>query len=300
MSLLSAYWPYLIAVVSAYVIYVVIFGNNKNDSNVQNNKNVATKSKPQLLSNQSTDESTVYKDDDGEEDDDEVSPTTFPEDTPHIPYEFKEISEADSIKRSKEFYEHINKRRSIRFYDTRKIPDEVIQNIIKAAGTSPSGAHTEPWTYVVVSDQRMKEDIRTIIEDEEEINYTKRMGKQWVADLKFVKTNWVKPYLTEAPVLVLLFKQTHGFTENGEKKVHYYNEISCSISMGLFLAAMHTSGLVSLTSTPLNCGPALRQLLGRPSNEKLLALLPLGYPSKDATVPNIKRKPLEDYMVRFD
>ena len=93
MSLLSAYWPYLIAVVSAYVIYIVIFGNNKNNSNVQNNKNVATKSKPQLLSNQSTDESTVYKDDDGEEDDDEVSPTTFPEDTPHIPYEFKEISE---------------------------------------------------------------------------------------------------------------------------------------------------------------------------------------------------------------
>ena len=93
MSLLSAYWPYLIAVVLAYVIYVAIFGSNKNISNVQNNKNVATKSKPQLLRNQSTDESTVYKDDDGEEDDDAVSPTTFPEDTPHIPYEFKEISE---------------------------------------------------------------------------------------------------------------------------------------------------------------------------------------------------------------
>ena len=93
MSLLSAYWPYLIAVVLAYVIYALIFGNSKNDSNVQNIENVTTKSKPQLLSSQSADESTVYKDDDGEEEDDAVSPTTFPEDTPHIPYEFKEISE---------------------------------------------------------------------------------------------------------------------------------------------------------------------------------------------------------------
>ena len=126
----------------------------------------------------------------------------------------------------------MNKRRSIRFYDTKAIPDKVIENIIRTAGTSPSGAHTEPWTYVVVSDSRMKEDIRGIIEEEEEINYTKRMGKQWVADLKFVKTNWVKPYLTEAPLLVLLFKQVHGYTEDGEKKVHYYNEISCSISLG--------------------------------------------------------------------
>ena len=138
----------------------------------------------------------------------------------------------ESINRSKEFYEVMNKRRSIRFYDTKKIPDDVIQNIIRTAGTSPSGAHTEPWTYVVVSQPKLKEDIRAIIEEEEEVNYTKRMGKQWVADLKFVKTNWVKPYLTDAPMLVLLFKQVHGYTENGEKKVHYYNEISCSISAG--------------------------------------------------------------------
>ena len=227
----------------------------------------------------------------------------------------------------------MNKRRSLRFYDKKKVPDEVIRNIIRTAGTSPSGAHTEPWTYVVVSDPKTKEDIRAIIEEEEEINYTKRMGKQWVADLKFVKTNWIKPYLTDAPILILLFKQVHGYTENKEKKVHYYNEISCSISAGtnfkgreelilslifsilfvifynkspnqifsgLFLAAMHMAGLVSLTSTPLNCGPALRQLLGRPSNEKLLMLFPVGYPSKDATVPDIKRKPLEDYMVNFE
>ena len=131
-----------------------------------------------------------------------------------------------------EFFEFMNQRRSIRFYSTKKIPGDVIKNIIRTAGTSPSGAHTEPWTYVVVSDSKMKENIRAIIEEEEEINYRKRMGKQWVADLKFVRTNWIKPYLSEAPVLVLLFKQVHGYTENGEKKVHYYNEISCSISLG--------------------------------------------------------------------
>ena len=137
-----------------------------------------------------------------------------------------------SINRSKEFYECLDKRRSIRFYDKRKIPVEVVNNIIRTAGTAPSGAHTEPWTYIVVSDDKVKEEVRAIIEEEEEINYTKRMGKQWVADLKFVRTSSIKPYLTEAPVLVLLFKQVHGWTKDGKKKVHYYNEISCSISAG--------------------------------------------------------------------
>ena len=120
---------------------------------------------------------------------------------------------------------------------------------------------------------------------------------QWTTDLKFVRTNWIKPYLTSAPYLILQFKQTYGLMENGARKVHYYNEISCSISAGLLLAAIQWSGLVTLTSTPLNCGPALRTLLGRPQNEKLLMLLPVGLPAGDATVPDIGRKPLDQIMV---
>nr|XP_023404461.1 iodotyrosine deiodinase 1 isoform X2 [Loxodonta africana] len=165
------------------------------------------------------------------------------------------------------------------------------------SGTAPSGAHTEPWTFVVVKDPEVKHRIREIIEEEEEINYRRRMGVRWVTDLKKLRTNWIKEYLDTAPVLILIFKQVHGFAANGKKKVHYYSEISVSISCGLLLAALQNAGLVTVTTSPLNCGPRLRVLLGRPTNEKLLLLLPVGYPSKEATVPNLKRKPLDQIMV---
>ncbi|XP_019404175.1 PREDICTED: iodotyrosine deiodinase 1 [Crocodylus porosus] len=165
------------------------------------------------------------------------------------------------------------------------------------AGTSPSGAHTEPWTFVVVHDPEIKHKVREIIEEEEEVNYRKRMGDKWVHDLKRLRTNWIKEYLDTAPYLILIFKQVYGRLPNGKKRTHYYNEISVSIACGILLAALQNVGLVTVTSTPLNCGPRLRVLLHRPANEKLLLLLPVGYPSKDATVPDLTRKPLDDIMV---
>ena len=114
----------------------------------------------------------------------------------------------------------------------------IIITIIYISGTSPSGAHTEPWTFVVVKDKSLKAEIRTIVEEEEYLNYSKRMGEQWVKDLEFVKTTWAKPYLNSAPYLILVFKQVYGLQEDGSKKTHYYNEMSVCISVGLLLAAI--------------------------------------------------------------
>ena len=164
-------------------------------------------------------------------------------------------------------------------------------------GTSPSGAHQQPWTYVVVSSESVKTQIRKIIEEEEEINYAKRMGKKWVDDLRPVGTTHLKPFLTEAPYLILIFKQVYGVTPSGERQPHYYSEISVSISVGILLAAIHNAGLATVTTTPLNCGPPIRDLLGRPENEKLLVLLPVGYAAEDAKVPNFSRKALDHIMV---
>ncbi|XP_070952707.1 iodotyrosine deiodinase 1 isoform X3 [Macaca nemestrina] len=215
----------------------------------------------------------------------------------HIPFSHTHYPEREMVKRSQEFYELLNKRRSVRFISNEQVPMEVIDNVIRTAGTAPSGAHTEPWTFVVVKDPDVKHKIRKIIEEEEEINYMKRMGHRWVTDLKKLRTNWIKEYLDTAPILILIFKQVHGFAANGKKKVHYYNEISVSIACGILLAALQNAGLVTVTTTPLNCGPRLRVLLGRPAHEKLLMLLPVGYPSKEATVPDLKRKPLDQIMV---
>lgn len=234
-----------------------------------------------------------------EEHDDEAEEVVKPAlgEVQHVPFHWPVLSDQELIERSSQFYEQVNKRRTLRFFSERPVPREVVDNIVRAAGTAPSGAHTEPWTYVVVSDPETKASIRDIIEREEEVNYTQRMGTKWTTDLAPLKTDWNKPYLTSAPYLVLLFKQTHGYMPNGEVKVHYYNEISCAISAGIFITAANQAGLVTLTSTPLNCGPALRSLLDRPDNEKLMMLLPLGLPAENATVPAITRKPLEDYMV---
>lgn len=122
------------------------------------------------------------------------------------------------------------------------------------------------------------------------------MSKQWTADLLPLRTTYIKEYLTEAPYIILVFKQTFGMRPDGQKKTHYYNEISCSISVGILLCALQAAGLSSLTTTPLNCGPALRSLLNRPANEKLLVLLPVGLPSDDCEVPNLKRKSLEEIL----
>ena len=106
------------------------------------------------------------------------------------------------------------------------------------SGTSPSGAHTEPWTFVVVKDKSLKATIQEIVEEEEKLNYAKRMGEKWVKDLEFAKTTWSKLYLNSAPYLILIFKQVYGFNEDGSKKTHYYNEMSVCISVGLLLAAI--------------------------------------------------------------
>lgn len=139
--------------------------------------------------------------------------------------------------------------------------------------------------------------IRELVEREEEMNYKKRMGAQWVKDLERLQTNWIKEYLTVAPYLIIVFKQIYGVKENGEKIIHHYHEISVSIACGVLMTAIHNAGLVTLTSTPLNCGNGIRKLLNRPEQEKVVLLLPVGYASKDCVVPNLHRKPLEDIMV---
>ncbi|NXK54624.1 IYD1 deiodinase, partial [Chauna torquata] len=223
------------------------------------------------------------------------------ENVAHVPFLPERYSEAEMIKRSQIFYELLNKRRSLIPF-TALPPSSLCQLffhhfLFLYQGTSPSGAHTEPWTFVVVQDPDLKHKIREIVEEEEEINYKKRMGDRWVNDLKRLRTNWIKEYLDTAPYLILIFKQVYGRLPNGKKKTHYYNEISVSIACGILLAALQNAGLYTVTTTPLNCGPHLRALLQRPANEKLLLLLPVGYAKKDATVPVLTRKPLEDIMV---
>ncbi|XP_054282620.1 iodotyrosine deiodinase [Macrosteles quadrilineatus] len=288
MPFLTDYWPFLVAGVACFAAAKYLFTVV---SEAPDEKTLGEEE--ELIGEDELDMDSV----DGGQDPDIAS--ALPWDLEHVPYIFTRLSLEESLQQSKEFYEKMNTRRTVRYFSADPVPKEVIYNIIRAAGTAPSGAHTEPWTYVVVSDPTIKQQIREIVEAEEEENYKKRMGKKWVMDLRPLKTSWKKEYLTTAPYLILVFKQMFSYTEDGARKVHYYNEKSVAIASGILITAIHMAGLVSLTSTPLNCGTALRTLLGRPMSERLTLLLPVGYPAEDATVPNLARKPLDEIMVEI-
>lgn len=214
----------------------------------------------------------------------------------HIPFKLPRYSANEMEGRVKKFYNDVNTRRTVRTFSSDAVPENVIEECIRAAGTAPSGAHTQPWHYVCIYNQEDKLAVREIVEEEEKVNYEKRMGKDWLNDLAKVGTTWEKEYISNAPCIVLVFKAPYDIKEDNTKSNNWYFEASVSISVGIFLCALTNAGLVTVTSTPMNCGPALRRLVGRPDHEKLAYLLPIGFPSEEATVPNLVRKDLDKIM----
>ena len=210
-----------------------------------------------------------------------------------VPYsEFVEYPAAEQQQRAQEFYEMLDRRRSIRAFSDRPVSLEVIQNCIRAASTAPSGAHMQPWHFVVVSDPEVKREIRAAAEKEEKAFYTGRAPEPWLKALQRLGTDEHKPYLETAPYLVVLFAQNYGVDENGDRYKHYYVSESVGIAAGMFIAAVHNAGLATLTHTPSPMG-FLSEILDRPDSERPFLLLPVGYPAADVTVPDIDRKSLD-------
>jgi nitroreductase len=215
----------------------------------------------------------------------------------HIRYQSATPTEAELIQRSQEFYNEMQSRRTVREFDSRNIPVEVIENIILTASTAPSGAHKQPWTFCLISDPGIKRMIREAAEEEEKISYSSRMPEDWKADLKPLGTNWEKPFLEDAPYLIIVFKQSYGI-ENGEKSQHYYVNESVGIACGFLIAAIHHAGLATVTHTPSPMN-FLSAILNRPTNEKPYLVVPVGYAKAETYVPAIERKRLKEVLKRF-
>ena len=214
-------------------------------------------------------------------------------------YENPKLAPHEVLERSQSFYEFIDKRRSLRFFSDKPIPKKVIENIVMTASSAPSGAHKQPWTFCVVSDPKVKAKIREAAEKEEYISYNGRMSDEWLEDLKPFGTDWKKPFLETAPYLIIIFKKAYDLDDNGEKSKNYYVNESVGIAAGFLISAIHHAGLVTLTHTPSPMN-FLQKLLERPSNERPYLLLPVGYPTDDAVVPVLERKPLEEVSVWFE
>ena len=216
----------------------------------------------------------------------------------HILYSIECVSEEEMVKKSATFFEQLDKRRSVRDFSSKPIPKEVIDNIIKSASTAPSGAHKQPWTFCVVENPEIKKQIRIAAEKEERESYEGRMNEEWVKDLKPLGTDWRKPFLEIAPYLIIVFKKPFDFDAAGNKKQNYYVTESVGLACGILINAIHNAGLVTLTHTPSPM-KFLTEILERPANERPFLLLPIGYPSNEIYVPDIKRKSLEEVAVYY-
>lgn len=217
---------------------------------------------------------------------------------PVIPYTPERLDSETQLRRARAFFEEMDRRRSVRFFADDPVPLRLIEEAIRTASTAPSGAHKQPWTYVVTSDPDIKERIREAAEEEERINYEGgRLPPHWREDLEPLGTDWQKPFLEVAPWVVVLFEHRYQLGADGERRHVYYSKESVGISAGLFIAALHRAGLATLTHTPSPM-KFLTRLLGRPENERPFCLFPIGYPAPDCMVPDIHRKPLDEVMVR--
>lgn len=216
----------------------------------------------------------------------------------HIKYERDTYSQEEAENRAIEYYKWLDTRRTVREISDRPVSRKLIENLIMAGSTAPSGAHKQPWTFCAVSNQDIKKAIREAAEKEEHESYHGRMSDRWLKDLQPMGTDWNKPFLEEAPWLVIIFKRIFEM-EEGQKQNNYYVNESVGIACGMIISAIHKAGLVTLTHTPSPMN-FLTKILERPENERPYLLLPIGYPKEEVYVPDIQRKSLDEVAVFFN
>jgi len=212
-----------------------------------------------------------------------------------IPYDSIEFSPDEQLRRAHDFFHLLNRRRTVRRFSSKPVSKELLELLIQTAGTAPSGANKQPWRFVIVTDKALKRKIRIAAEKEEKQNYEQRMSQEWLDDLAVLGTDWRKDFLEVAPALIAVFSVEYD--QDGERtRKNYYVKESVGLAVGFLVAAIHNAGLVSLTHTP---SPMhfLQEILDRPPNERPFILIPVGYPAKDVTVPDIRRKELEQISV---
>ncbi|AFU06140.1 nitroreductase family protein [Nocardia brasiliensis] len=215
-----------------------------------------------------------------------------------IPYHPNRIPVEQALAASAVLRARMDERRTVRMFSPDPVPEQLVLDAIAVANTAPSGAHQQPWTFVLVEDPEVRARIREAAEAEERISYGGRLGEEWLSALRPLGTDEHKPHLTDAPYLLVVFQQRYGLRADGTTYKHYYGDESVGIAVGMLLTALHLAGLAALTHTPSPM-KFLGEVLARPRNEKAFAVIPIGYPADDSVVPNLTRKSLDQVLVRI-
>lgn len=209
--------------------------------------------------------------------------------------DWQELPIAEMRARLAAFYAQVRTRRTVRDFAARAVPRDIVETALAAAGTAPSGANLQPWHFVAIGDPAVKRRIRTAAEAEEREFYAHRASPEWLEALKPLGTDTDKPFLETAPWLIAVFLKKYDLLDDGRKVKHYYPTESTGLATGILITALHVAGLACLTHTPSPMG-FLNEILGRPKHERPFLLLVTGYPADDAKVPDISRKPLEEFV----
>jgi iodotyrosine deiodinase len=209
-----------------------------------------------------------------------------------VPYRPESVPSAETVRRLRDIYAEAYSRRTVRMFSSREVPREAIELAILIAGTAPSGAHLQPWHFVAISDPAVKQTIRDEAEREEKEFYERRITPEWREALEPLGTDFVKAHLTEAPWLIVVFRRDYDILPDGSRRKNYYMTESVGIAVGFMIQALHRAGLATLTHTPAPM-TFLREVCGRPANEKPFVLMPVGYPAEDCVVPDLRRKTLD-------
>ncbi|WP_422740715.1 nitroreductase family protein [Micromonospora sp. WMMD729] len=198
------------------------------------------------------------------------------------------------VREAEAFAQRMAQRRSVRDFASDPLPDGVIEAAIRAASTAPSGANVQPWRFVVLTDPARKRRLREAAEAEERAFYDRRASAEWLDAIAGLGTDWQKPFLETAPAVIVVFEVHQG----PHSPKPYYVKESVGIAVGLLITALHHAGLVTLTHTP---SPMrfLNEVCERPPEERPYLVMPVGYPTPDAHVPDLTRKPLDEIMVRW-
>jgi len=218
---------------------------------------------------------------------------------PTTPYLREQLSDDERLAAARTFLEVARRRRTVRDFSPEPVSSEILRLSIAAAASAPSGANQQPWTFVVVTNPEVKRQIREAAEKEEYENYHGRMPEEWLRALAPLQTDWHKEFLEIAPALIVVFKQDYGLDAEGRHVTHYYVNESVGIACGFLLAALNAAGLATLTHTPSPMG-FLREILGRPRNEKPYLLIPVGYPASNCRVPDISKKPFDEVLITVE
>ena len=215
-----------------------------------------------------------------------------------LPY-YSHYSDREILNKAQEFNQLLQRRRTVRDFSNKPIAKTVIEQCLLAAGSAPSGAHMQPWHFVAISDEKIKTEIRQAAEIEEKEFYQHRASDQWLKALEPLGTNSNKPFLETAPWLIAVFAERYGLDDKGNRYKHYYTPESVGIACGMLISALHVSGLATLTHTPSPMG-FLKTILKRPDNERPYLLVVCGHPADGATVPDLKRKKLNQVSSFFE